>query len=112
MDAQSYRSNALHQTLSGIVGLIKLKLDIRFPYVLPGKLQSDRLEGALGIYRQISGDNYCISTYQDFNDIVDILDLCFENSLHLSNLEKSILYYIPGYVAFKEKCSLNIAEVH
>ena len=37
-------SNALHQTLSGRVALIKYKLDVGFKYVLPGKDQSDRIE--------------------------------------------------------------------
>ena len=33
-------------------------------YVLPGKIQSDRLEGKFGIYRQASGGNYYISVEQ------------------------------------------------
>ena len=57
-------SNALHQTLSGLVALSKYKLDVGFKYVLPGKDQSDRIEAEFGIYRQSSGGNYCISTYQ------------------------------------------------
>ena len=44
---KSPTSNALHQTLSGFVALIKYKLDSGFQYVLPGKDQSDRLEGDL-----------------------------------------------------------------
>ena len=56
--------NALHRTLTGIVALIMLKLDIGFSYVLPGKVQSDRIEGVFGSYRQNSGGNYCISTYK------------------------------------------------
>ena len=62
-------STALHRTLTGTVALIKLKLDIGFSYVLPGKVQSDRIEGEFGIYRQNSGGNYCISTYQVFNSL-------------------------------------------
>ena len=58
-------SNTLHRTFTGIVALIKLKLDIRFSYVLPVK--SDRIEGEFGIYRQNSSGNYCIFTYQVFN---------------------------------------------
>ena len=50
-------SNALHRILTGIVALIKLKLDIGFSYVLPGKVQSDRIEGEFGIYGQKSGEN-------------------------------------------------------
>ena len=62
-------SNALHQTLSGLVALIKYKLDVWFKYVLPGKDQSDRIEAEFGIYRQSSGRNYCISTYQVYNGL-------------------------------------------
>ena len=62
-------SNALHQTLLGLITLIKYKLDVGFKYVLPGHDQSDRLEAEFGIYRQISGGNYCISTYQVYNGL-------------------------------------------
>ena len=48
-------SNALHQTLSGLIALIKYKLDVGFKYVLPGKDQSDKIEAEFGIYRQSSG---------------------------------------------------------
>ena len=51
----SETSNALHQTLTGIVGLVKCLLDAGCKYVLSGKIQSDRLEGEFGIYRQSSG---------------------------------------------------------
>ena len=61
--------NALHQTLLGLTTLIKYKLDVGFKYVLPGHDQSDRLEAEFGIYRQISGGNYCISTYQVYNGL-------------------------------------------
>lgn len=62
-------SNGLHQTLTGLVSLIKCQLDVGFTYVLPGKIQSDRLEGEFGIYRQSSGGNFFISTYQDYNGL-------------------------------------------
>ena len=42
---------------------------------------------------------------------LDILDSCFQISLQLSSLEKSTLYYISGYVAFKEGCSVDIQEI-
>ena len=45
-------SNALHQTLSGLVALIKYKLDVGFKYVLPRKDQSDRIEAEFSIYLQ------------------------------------------------------------
>ena len=56
--------NAMHQTLSGLVALIKYKLDVGFKYVLPEKDQNDRIKAEFGIYRQSTGGNYCISTYQ------------------------------------------------
>ena len=40
-------SNALHQTLTGLVELIKVLLEVNFPYVLPGKIPSDSLEGEI-----------------------------------------------------------------
>ena len=42
-------SNALHQTLNGFVDLTKTLLLSGFKYVLPGKIQSDRIEGEFGI---------------------------------------------------------------
>ena len=57
------------QKFSGLVALIKYKLDVGFKYVLPGKDQSDRIEAEFGIYRQNSGGNYCISTYQVYNGL-------------------------------------------
>ena len=139
-------SNALHQTLSGLVALIKYKLGVGFEYVLPGKDRSDRIEAEFGIYRQSSGGNYCISTYQVYNGLklqriklyhqlemleklhisvsdqccenlkeniedLDILDSCFQISLQLSSLEKSTLYHISDYVAFKEGCSVDIQVI-
>ena len=75
-------SNALHQTRLGIVALIKLKLDVGFSYVFPGKIQSDRLEGEFGIYRQSTGGNYCISTYQVFSGLK--LQLEMSEKLHVT----------------------------
>ena len=57
-------SNALHQTLVGIVDLIKTLLSQGHQYVLPGKFSSDRTEGELGIYRQSSGGNFLRSAEQ------------------------------------------------
>ena len=139
-------SNALHQTLSGLVALIKYKLGVGFKYVLPGKYQSDRLEAEFGIYRQSAGGNYCISTFQVYNGLklqriklyhklemsekmhtnvddeccenltenneaLDIIDSCFLISLQLTNLEKSSLYFISGYVAFMEGYAVDIPEI-
>ena len=54
-------ANALHQTLHGIVDMIKHLLNSDYRYALPGKIQSDRLEAEFGIYRGTSGGNYFIS---------------------------------------------------
>ena len=54
-------SNALHQTLNGFVELIKTLLLSNFIYVMSGHVQSDRMKGKFGIYRQGSGGNFLIS---------------------------------------------------
>ena len=136
-------SNALHLTLNGFCKLIPLLLN-HFSYVLPGKLQSDRIEGEFGIYRQQAGGNYHISVAEvysglhlqrlklfsqleikstDHNDKqlccqrslndneLDSLDSCFDSATNLSVSERSALFYISGYVTFKEKlASSEIAE--
>ena len=63
----SETSNAFHQTLVGIVDLIKTLLSQGHQYVLPGKISSDRTEGEFGIYRQSSGGNFLISAEQVFS---------------------------------------------
>ena len=55
---------ALHVTLLGIVDVTKTLLRLGFRYVPPGKIQSDRIEGEFGIYRQSAGGNYFISVEQ------------------------------------------------
>ena len=62
-------SNALHQTLVGIVDLIKTLLTRGYKYVLPGKIPSDRTESEFGIYRQSSRGNYLISAEQVFRSL-------------------------------------------
>ena len=63
-------SNALHVTLLGMVDLIKTLLSLNHQkYVLPGKIQSDRIEAEFGKYRQSSDGNYMISTEQVFNSL-------------------------------------------
>ena len=57
-------SNALHQTLLGIVELVRILLATGHKYVLLGKLQSDPIEKEFGVYRQSSGGNYFISAEQ------------------------------------------------
>ena len=62
-------SNVLHQTLTGLVSLVRCLIDAGFKYVLTGKIQSDQLEGEFGVYRQSSGENFRISTYQVYNGL-------------------------------------------
>ena len=64
-------ANAFHRTLHAMVYIIKKLLDVGFDYVLPGKIQSDRLEGEFGIYRGSSGGNYFITCEQ----VVNILSM-------------------------------------
>ena len=52
-------SNALHVTLHGMVDLTRALLSLSYhKYVLPGNIQSDRIETEFVIYRQSSGGNY------------------------------------------------------
>ena len=60
----SETGNDLHKTIHGIVDAVKILLSLGYVYVLPGKIQSDRLEGEFGIYRESSGGNYFISVEQ------------------------------------------------
>ena len=57
-------ANALHVTLTGIVEVTRNFLKSGYDYVLPGKIQSDRIEAEFGIYRGSSGGNYFLSTEQ------------------------------------------------
>jgi hypothetical protein len=62
-------SNALHQTLIGIIDLIKTSLKLDHAYVLPGKFQRDQLEKEFGICRQRRGGNFFISAEQVINSL-------------------------------------------
>ena len=133
-------SNALHNTLLGLVDLTKTLLDKGFEYVLLGKFQSDRLEKEFSIYRQASGGNFFfISTEQISNALalqrlklfsqldiqstnvaenccefdireseedLDLIVKAFDEASNLTKHERSILYYISGYVAFKENMTV------
>ena len=57
-------ANALHRSLNGLIQVTRQFLSLGMPYVLLGKLQSDRLKAKFGIYRQSSGGNYLISVEQ------------------------------------------------
>ena len=62
-------SNAVHQTLIGLIDLVKILLNLDHEYVLLGKFQSDRLEKEFGIYRQGSGGNFLIAAEQVINSL-------------------------------------------
>ena len=57
-------SNALYVTLTGFVELIKTLLLTDHQYVMPGKIQSDRIEGEYGILRGSCGGNHTMSAEQ------------------------------------------------
>ncbi|XP_047140823.1 uncharacterized protein LOC124815934 [Hydra vulgaris] len=52
---------SLSNMLYGIVDLIRKLLNENHHYILPGIFQTDRLEGELGIYRQLCGGSYHVS---------------------------------------------------
>ena len=137
-------SNALVITLEGMSALIKLLLTKGFRYVLPGTIQSDRLEGEFGLYRQSSGGCYYISVQQVINSLslqrlklfdeleinskshieddccsadlneneIFMLDECFQLVDMLTVEEKSVIYYIAGYVAKKDNLAGSTDDGH
>ena len=62
-------SEPLVLTLQGIVSLTKVLLAQGLAYFMLGQMQSDRIEGEFGIYRQSAGGNYHISLDQVLNGI-------------------------------------------
>lgn len=54
----------LRQTVVMIQFLEYALIELKIPYVLPGKIQSDMLEKRFGRYRSLSGNNYNISALQ------------------------------------------------
>lgn len=131
-------ANGMHTLLHGIVQKIRIYLARGMAYVLPGKLQSDRLEREFGLWRDGSGSNYfigfeqiisclnlrrlklyhdlglekddivhttsgcCSGSLFDNQDELDLVDESFENASGLNEDERASLYYICGYIAFKE----------
>lgn len=56
---------ALHRQTTVMVRFIKYALtELKVPYVLPGKVQTDLLEKRFSKYRNLSGNNYNISVVQ------------------------------------------------
>ena len=62
---RSLTRKALHLTLDGLVHMIKMLIrDKEFKYVLPGKFQSDPIEGLYGVFRGEGGGNMYIAYEQ------------------------------------------------
>ena len=58
-------SKAFSLTLYGIIDFIRKLLTMDcIDYVLTGILQSDRIEAEFGIYRQLNGGNFYMSSEQ------------------------------------------------
>jgi hypothetical protein len=58
---------ALKVTVNGIIQISKYcKEELNIEYILPGKFQTDDLEGRFGFYRQLAGCQYNISLQQLF----------------------------------------------
>ena len=56
-------------------------------------------------------DDDCCENLTENVEALDLVDSSFQISLQLSNLEKSSLYYISGYVAFMEGYSVDTPEI-
>ena len=57
-------------------------------------------------------DIQCCKSLKDNEEDLALLDSCYESSLQLTSIEKSTLYYISGYVAFKEGCAaVDVQEI-
>ena len=54
-------SKALVITLRGLESLVKYLLSKNIKYIMLGDMQSDRIEGEFGAYRQLNGGNYYMS---------------------------------------------------
>ena len=140
----SETANALHQTLHAIVDITKNMLRAGHPYVLPGKIQSDRLEGEFGIFRGGSGGNYyiayeqvlyslslqrlklydkleitqssipelscCAQDLRSNDEDIELIENCFSLASVIKEDERSALYYIAGYVAFKENLGVDLSD--
>ena len=51
----------------------------------------------------VSADNICcVGNMQDKDDDLELLDNCFGETSNLTESERSTLYYICGYICFKE----------
>ena len=64
----TYTSNLLHITLNGIIRLIAFLL-MKINLALTVGFQSDRFEGEVGLYPQLSRGNYHISVRQVLNSL-------------------------------------------
>ena len=74
------------------------------------KLQRLKLYKKLEIsdkYHKVGDADCCVSVHDSGTDF----ESGFEESSSISELEKSALYYISGYVAFKENISVRASEL-
>ena len=60
---------------------------------------------------QSSGISECCKGVAHSEDDQEIIDSCYQILTTLTEIEKSALYYISGYVAFKEGCCLDSTPV-
>ena len=49
----------------------------------------------------------CISNVEDKDEGIELVESCFEESLNLSDSERSTLYFISGYVAYRENIGVS-----
>lgn len=71
---------ALYQQTAVMIQFIEYSLtELKIPYVLPGKIQTDVLEKRFGRYRSLSGNNYNISVVQVCEDWRVIPFLLFQS---------------------------------
>ena len=79
-------ANAFYRTLHDMIYIIKKLLDVGFDFVLPGKIQSDRLEGGFGNYRCSSSGNCFTTCEQVVNRLSkQRLKLCNKLDIQQSN---------------------------
>ena len=60
---------------------------------------------------QSSGISECCKGVAHSEDDQKIIDSCFQISTQHTEIEKSALYHISGYVAFREGCSVSAPDI-
>ena len=54
------------------------------------------------------GNECCATKLEDRDEDLELLDDCFNEASNLSDSERSSLYYISGYITFKQQLHLNV----